>query len=132
LSDQSSVTHFEIYAEEPERLAEFYRGLFGWRIDKAPGVDYYFIDTLNKQPGAIRGGLLHRPIDGPRSWVHYVHVDDVDSTIERLAQLGGRIVRAKAAVPKTGWYAVVEDPQRNIFALFQPDPNAFPPPVPEL
>jgi predicted enzyme related to lactoylglutathione lyase len=127
----ASVTHFEIYAEEPEELAEFYRGLFGWNIEKATGVDYFFIQT-SAQPGAIRGGLLRRPIEGPRSWVHYVHVDTLDDTIERLLRLGGTVVRAKAAVPKTGWYAVVEDPQGNIFALFQPDLKAFPPPEPDI
>ena len=25
-----AVTHFEIYAEDPAKLADFYRGLFGW------------------------------------------------------------------------------------------------------
>ena len=32
------VTHFEIYAEEPETLADFYRKLFGWRLERAPGT----------------------------------------------------------------------------------------------
>ena len=40
-----SVTHFEIYAEEPAKLADFYRGVFEWRLDKAPGVDYWRIQT---------------------------------------------------------------------------------------
>ncbi len=121
-----SVTHFEIYADEPEKLVEFYRTLFDWHIEKAVGVDYFFIETA-PQPGAIRGGLLHRPIEGPRSWVHYVHVDSLDERLERLQQLGGKVVHPKTAVPKTGWYAVAEDPQGNVFALFQPDPKAFPP-----
>ena len=127
----NKVTHFEIYAEEPEELAEFYRQLFGWRIDKAKAVDYFFIDTMDTRPGAIRGGLLHRPIEGPRRWVHYVDVDDIETTIEHVRQLGGRIVRPKSAVPKTGWYAVLEDPQGNMFAVFQPDSHAFPPLTPE-
>lgn len=126
-----SVTHFEIYADEPEKLVDFYRTLFDWRIEKAQGVDYFFIQTA-PQPGAMRGGLLHRPIEGPRSWVHYVHVDSLDERLERLQRLGGHVVHPKTAVPKTGWYAIVEDPQGNIFALFQPDPNAFPPPEPEI
>jgi hypothetical protein len=121
-----SVTHFEIYAEEPEKLVEFYRTLFDWQIEKAVGVDYFFIQT-SPAPGAIRGGLLRRPIEGPRSWVHYVHVDSLDERLERLQQLGGKVVHPKTAVPKTGWYAVAEDPQGNVFALFQPDPKAFPP-----
>jgi hypothetical protein len=29
------------------------------------------------------------------------------------------------------WYAVVEDPQGNIFAIYQHDAKAMPPPQPE-
>ena len=36
-----AVTHFEIFAEDPAKLADFYRELFGWAIEKAPGVDYF-------------------------------------------------------------------------------------------
>jgi len=127
----NAVTHFEIYAQEPAELAEFYRQLFGWQIEKAVGVDYFFIQTEPSKSGSLRGGLLRRPIEGPRSWVHYVHVDSLDGSLRRLEQLGGKLVHPKTAVPKTGWYAVVEDPQGNIFALFQPDAKAFPPPEPE-
>ena len=28
------VVHFEIPAEDPDKLAEFYTRLFGWQIDK--------------------------------------------------------------------------------------------------
>ncbi|WP_276699221.1 VOC family protein [Methanobacterium formicicum] len=31
------VIHFEIPAEEPERAVEFYRKVFGWKIDKWAG-----------------------------------------------------------------------------------------------
>ena len=32
------ATHFESYGEEPAKLAEFYASLFGWRLEKAPGI----------------------------------------------------------------------------------------------
>ena len=89
----SSVTHFEIYAEEPAKLAEFYRTLLGWQVDKAPGIDYWRIDTAPGGTKGIGGGLLFRPIPGPRSWVHYVHVDSLDHTLERILELGGAVVR---------------------------------------
>ena len=44
----SSVTHFEIYAEEPAKLAEFYRDLLGWQIEKAPAIDYWRIQTARR------------------------------------------------------------------------------------
>jgi uncharacterized protein len=126
-----SVTHFEIYAEDLPKLAEFYGELFDWKIDKAPGIDYFQIQTGTAEGAGIRGGMLRRPIPGPRSWVHYVAVDSVDETVERLQRLGGKVLRAKAAVPKAAWYAIVEDPDGNVFGIWEADPLAFPPLEPE-
>ena len=127
----ASVTHFEIYAEDAPGLAQFYRDLFDWKVEKAPGIDYFRIQTGPPGAPGIGGGLLNRPIPGPRSWVHYVLVDSIDQTIDRLQSLGGKVLRPKAAVPKVAWYAVVEDPQGNIFAVYQHDALAMPMPEPE-
>jgi uncharacterized protein len=42
------------------------------------------------------------------------------------------VLRDRSAVPKTAWYAVLEDPEGNVFAVWQADPNAFPTPEPDL
>jgi predicted enzyme related to lactoylglutathione lyase len=126
----TAVTHFEIYGEDPARLAEFYRNLFGWQIEQAPGIDYWRIQTGATDSEGIRGGLTYRPIPGPRSWVHYVNVASLEETVAEVQRLGGVILRPKTAVPKTAWYAVVADPEGNIFAVWQADSTAFPPPEP--
>ena len=56
-----AVTHFEIYAEEPAVLAEFYGELFGWRLERGPRPDYWRIDTGAGTPHAFVGGLTYRP-----------------------------------------------------------------------
>ena len=127
----AAVTHFEIFGEDLARLAEFYSGLFDWKIEKATAIDYYRIHINASEATSVQGGMLHRPILGPRSWVHYVHVDSIDDAVERAISLGGKVVLAKTAVPKTAWYALLEDPEGNIFAIYQPDAAAFPPPEPE-
>ena len=127
----NSVTHFEIYAEEPVKLAEFYRALLGWKIEKVPGLDYWRIQTTPADSNRSNGGLLFRPIPAPRSWMHYVHVESLDKTVEQLTALGGSVVRPKTAVPKTAWYAVVADPDGNFFAIWEADPMAFPMSEPE-
>jgi uncharacterized protein len=127
-----AVTHFEILGDDPGALAHFYRSLFGWQIDKATAVDYFHIQTAPPNEKSIRGGLTCRAIPQPRSWVHYVSVTSLDDAIQRALSLGGTIVREKTAVPKTAWYAVVEDPQGNVFGMWEADPTAFPPLEPEL
>lgn len=127
----ASVTHFEIYAEDLNGTAQFYRDLFDWKIEKAPGVDYFRIQTGSDGNSGIGGGMLHRPISGPRSWVHYVLVDSIDQIIDRVERMGGKLLRQKTAVPKTVWYAVLEDPEGNIFAVYQQDAMAMPLPEPE-
>ena len=71
----SSVTLFEIYAEKPPQLAEFYQSLLGWRIEQAPGIDYWRIQSGANMASGINGGLTYRPFRGLRSWVQYVHVE---------------------------------------------------------
>jgi hypothetical protein len=127
----AAVTHFEIFGEDLARLAEFYTGLLGWKVEKANGVDYYRIHTNGSEATPVQGGMLHRPIPAPHSWIHYVHVDSIDDTIECATSLGGKVVLAKTAVPRTAWYALLEDPEGNIFAVYQRDLTAFPAPSPE-
>lgn len=40
-------------------------------------------------------------------------------------------VAGEAAVPKTAWYAIVAEPEGNIFAIWQADTTATPSPEPE-
>ena len=57
------VVHFEIYGDNPEKLGGFYKDVFGWQVQKAPGMDYWMLGTTPvddkfrpKEPGAINGG----------------------------------------------------------------------------
>jgi len=127
----STVVHFEIYGDEPEKLAGFYREVFGWKIDKSPEMDYWMIYTVPSdergmptQPGGVNGGMMKRPTPDARAWLNYVSVESVDATVEQVKALGGQVLRPKSPVPKMGWFCVLADPQMNVFALWQDDPNA--------
>ncbi|KGT79196.1 hypothetical protein MA20_17860 [Bradyrhizobium japonicum] len=127
----SLLTHFEIYGDDPAKLAQFYVGLFGWQIEKAPGVDYWRIQTEPKSGNGFGGGLTYRPADGPSAWLPYVTVVAVDEALAQAQRTGARIVRPKTAVPRTGWYAVLADPEGNCFGIWQADRTAFPPLEPD-
>jgi predicted enzyme related to lactoylglutathione lyase len=129
---KNAVSHFEIYADDPVKLSQFYSSLFDWTTEPVPGMDYRMIKTVDTDangrastPGGINGGLIKRPQGfEARAWVNYVNVDNVDAAVERAQKLGAKVTRPRAPVPGMGWFAMLLDPEGNSFALWQADENA--------
>ena len=62
------VTHFEMPADDPERLAEFYTNVFGWTVEKWDGpVDYWLVMTGDEGVPGIDGGI-RRGVPRPFLW----------------------------------------------------------------
>lgn len=125
------ITHFEIYGDEPEKLSGFYGALFGWRMAKVEGLDYWRVHPDPNDTEAVGGGLTYRPKADPKGWLQFVNVESIDDSIVLAEQMGATVVRPKTAVPRTAWVAVLADPSGNMFAVWQPDATAFPMPEPD-
>ncbi len=63
--------------------------------------------------------------------MQFVNVDSLDESVARAERLGAKVLKPKTAVPRTAWIAVLSDPAGNVFAIWQPDWLAFPPPEPD-
>ena len=113
------VIHFEIPANEPEKLTKFYADLFGWQIQKAdmPGPAYYFCSTGKDGPG-IDGAIMQR-MHPQQPWMNYVNVDSIDATVAKATKMGAESVLPKTEVPGMGWYAALKDPQGNLCGLWE-------------
>lgn len=127
----SRITHFEIYGDDPEKLAAFYGALFGWRMERAEGLEYWRIFSDPSDPTSVAGGVTYRPQADPRGWMQFVNVESLDETIAQAESHGAKVLRPKTAIPRTAWVAVLSDPAGNVFAIWQPDPLAFPMPEPD-
>src|SRR5262245_2142947 len=107
----NAVAHFEIYADDPDTLQQFYTKLFDWSFEAVPGMDYTFVKSVDTdakgtptKPGGINGGMVKRPAGyGGNAWVNYVNVDSVDAAVNRAQSLGATITKAKSPVPGMGW-----------------------------
>ncbi len=44
----SRVVHFEITANDPEKICTFYTDVFGWKITKYPGPQDYWLVTTGR------------------------------------------------------------------------------------
>lgn len=119
--------HFEIVADDPDRLSRFYSDLFGWKFQKAPmpGDEYWLIETAPPGQG-VNGGMLRRR-DPQQRGINYIQVESVDEFIRKVESVGGRIMMPKTEVPGEGWFAVALDPQDNPFGLWQHKTPPAPP-----
>jgi len=129
---KNSVAHFEIYANDLDKLQEFYTSLFDWNIERVPSMDYRLIKTVETdakgmptQTGGINGGILKRPAGyEDRAWINYVNVESLETSINQAQKLGAKLMKGKSPVPGMGWFAMLIDPQGNPFAIWQADSNA--------
>lgn len=103
----------QIGGRDGEKLGYFYGRLFGWRpVPAGPG--YWLVPP---EGGGIGGGLMSVEGDIPPHVLIYVAVDDLEATLERAAELGGRIAREPTPIPGIGSFALFEDPEGNLIGL---------------
>ena len=113
-----SIVHFEIPATDPEALAAFYHGLFGWKLERwEGGGDYWMIETAPENRG-MNGGMMRRerPEQQP---INYISVESVAEFSRKIEDLGGTITMPKTEVPKMGYFALAVDPQGNRFGVWE-------------
>ena len=115
-----TVVHFEIPAQDVERLSKFYKDVFGWKFERVPmgEFDYWTIETgpLGKSVG---GGMYKRmhAKDEPRN---FIGVEDIDSVIAAFKKAGGKSVMGKQEVPNIGFTFIGTDPEGNVIGLHEP------------
>jgi len=126
-----TIVHFEIPAEDIEKLKKFYSDLFGWTMTKYPGpTEYYLVGTVpvdekTMQPigQGVNGGLyLKKDASMPERAkpVNYISVESVDEYTKKIEMLGGKVVQQKMEIPGIGWWALALDPDGNEFGLLEP------------
>ena len=128
------VMHFQLCAEDVDAMSAFYREVFDWQIQprRLTSVDadlsgsYPFIEA---EEGGIAGGITDRiPTKGGAVLV--IEVDDIDSTMERVVDLGGRkrfpgsppepmAISADESADVRFTWVEFEDPEGNLVAIIQ-------------
>jgi uncharacterized protein len=118
--------HFEIPANNIEKLKKFYEEVFGWQIIQAEGpMEYWLIQTVPVdangmllRPG-VNGGMYKKPQSDIKP-LNYFAVESISDFLAKIEKLGGKLIQPKQEVPNVGWIAAAQDPEGNQFALLQP------------
>lgn len=111
------LVHFEITAEDAQRAKSFWSSLFGWRFQEWSGpIEYHMLE-----PGDGPGGAIYPAEKRDGHVIVYFDVDDMDATLEKVAELGGSVIEGKSPIPEIGYFARCRDTEGTAFSLFQPD-----------
>ena len=111
--------HFEILADDPEKVAAFYREIFGWEISSWQGpLSYWLVTTGAEGTPGINGGIMHRHL--PQAVINTVEVESLDAMLAKLETLGGKKVHGPEEIPGIGLHAYCADPEGNLFGMLQP------------
>jgi predicted enzyme related to lactoylglutathione lyase len=124
------VIHFEMPAEDRERMADFYARVFGWRTQMlGPEMQNYVIVRTSevdgtgrpKKPGVINGGFFQKSNDRPDQYPSVViAVDDIREHIKKVKQAGGEPLGEPMEIPGVGLYLSFRDTEGNRVAMLQP------------
>ncbi len=114
----ASLIWFEIPADKLDRAKKFYTSLFGWKIKAIPGMDdYWHIDTGGHDKSPDGGMTTRKHPQHPIT--NYVLVASVDAAVAKVKKLGGKICMEKTSVPEMGFFAVCQDTENNVFAVWE-------------
>src|SRR5262249_26262060 len=102
-------------AIDPQRSAEFYEKVFGWRSRRRGDGALAFDDTTGQVSGAwVRG----RPASGSPGLLIYIMVDNAAAVVDAIVSHGGEIVQPIGAdAPEIT--AHFRDPAGNVLGIYQ-------------
>ena len=107
----------ELMTTDPAAAAAFYSALFGWSV-KEMGAEMGGYRVVNVGDTGV-GGIMKCP-EGqpiPPHWGAYVTVDNVEQTIAKCNELGGKVMMPPTDIPNVGRMAVLQDPQGAVVSV---------------
>ena len=126
------VVHFELPAENRQRMADFYSKSFGWKTEMlGKDMGNYVIATTTesdekgpKKPGAINGGFFTKTDDMPAQYPSVVvAVDDINESRKKVMKAGGKVLGEPMEIPGIGQYVSFFDTEGNRVSMLQPAPG---------
>jgi hypothetical protein len=105
------VNWFEIGGKDGAKTQKWYSDLFGWKVDANNPMQYGMVPAPE---GAIGGGIYGDDTPGVR---FYVNVEDLNATLKKAGELGGKTIQEPVDVPGGPTMAHFADPVGNMIGL---------------
>jgi uncharacterized protein len=109
----------ELMTTDTTAAKEFYTRLFGWTIEERPmpGMTYNMLSVGDREVGGLMQMPTGIPAGVPPRWGVYVTVDDVDTAVKLVAELGGQVMQPPMDIDASMRFALIQDPQGAMLSI---------------
>jgi predicted enzyme related to lactoylglutathione lyase len=117
MSDVGQIAWVDLTVSDADAIRDFYSEVVGWNAEPQDMGGY---DDYNMQPpGTDRAaaGICFAKgtnADVPPQWVIYITVEDLERSVARCTELGGKVLSG----PRSG-FCIIQDPAGAVAALYQ-------------
>lgn len=109
----------ELMTRDAANSAKFYNGLFGWVTEQVVlGGSTYTFFKVDEESVAGMAELSAKSEGTPQGWTNYVTVENLEDSIAKVHELGGKICKDITAL-QMGRFAIVQDPDGAVIGLWQ-------------
>ena len=122
------VIHFEMPAEDPERVRKFYESAFGWQTtplgaEMGDFVLAFTIETdektrMPKKRGAINGGFYKKTTPDQNIKLTIL-VEDIREAMQKIEAAGGKVLGEPFELPGVGLFVTFIDTEGNVATINQ-------------
>jgi hypothetical protein len=124
LNEPGALCWSELTTRDTDAAEAFYTGLFGWTPKhSAPSAATASDYTEFSNQGHTGVGMMamrpDMPAGMPSYWMPYFQVADCDGSTAKAKELGARVMVPPQDIPSTGRFAILQDPQGAMFAVFK-------------
>jgi uncharacterized protein len=130
------VVHFEIPADDRERMKNFYAKAFGWTYNQLGNEmgNYTVVMTAESdqngplKPGMINGGFYEKSKDNQAPSL-VIAVDDINVAMNKIKEAGGKVLGGSKGdgtpdpIPGVGLFISFIDTEGNKLSVLQPEPR---------
>ena len=129
MKKMNPVVHFEMPADDSERMSSFYNKVFGWHTNDLGEEmgNYVLVATSEmdeagrpKGAGMINGGFYLRREGSPSYPTFVIGVEDIQETIVKIKDAGGKVLEEPINIPGFGLYLSFIDTENNRISIMQP------------
>jgi predicted enzyme related to lactoylglutathione lyase len=120
---------YELVTNDLDKAVNFYKKVVGWDIKDSgmPGMKYMLFGKDGKDVGGMMTWAGADAPELPTQWMGHIHIAKLDEELKAVTADGGTIVKPAQDIPGVGRFAVVLDPQKVKYLLFEPGKQDAPP-----